>query len=591
MLRTLFLSVCCLACSIAIGAEPPNFQPWGGAAVSDWSSAKQSIMVSDMARSIPASALSIMKLKKGCWKVIPYEMRGGPTGNMVFAAPEANTPELTLPLGVEKPGWYAIFVSLYSVSAIDSLAWLRLDDEPAAVNRQNRAGSYGMSEEVFFKVAKLDENSRLHIAQQNSGTVCSCGVTHVRLIPLSTEEVRRFEIDRRDKSHRNMITTIDGFSFFYTRSPRTAAEVLREVEILRDTDVGTLILHTPGADKTNHPTKVGHMKAEGVELFPTIGDRHYAESTRALAAKNINPVKVLIDGAHDMGIKVHVGIRPAGWSFWEPYTDYWEPPFYRDNPQWRCIDRDGTPVTRMSWAVPQVRKHLIDVLREQVRFGADGANIVFNRGYPVVLYEPPAVAVFRNKHGIDPRTIPESDPRITKWWSDIVTGFFLELRAMLDEEEAARSDGKHLELSITVLGTPGDDLRFGVDIQQLVKEKLVDEITTMLGFGRKSNTYDLPLLKKVCQEGKIPFYGGVSHHTAYPKIPSFYSGGAKGVAVWDAGVGDIFEWAWVSRFGHAEETAWRLKNLQMDKPPRSRYQFHKLGDQIRDSRFGPYWGG
>ena len=41
------------------------------------------------------------------------------------------------------------------------------------------------------------------------------------------------------------------------------------------------------------------MKADGVEVFPTVGDRHYAESTRALAALKINPMKVLIDVKSD----------------------------------------------------------------------------------------------------------------------------------------------------------------------------------------------------------------------------------------------------------------------------------------------------
>ena len=53
-------------------------------------------------------------------------------------------------------------------------------------------------------------------------------------------------------------------------------------------------------------------------------------------------------------MKVHVAIRPAGWSFFEPYSDYWESPFYQEHPEWRCVDRDGTPVDRMSWAVPEV---------------------------------------------------------------------------------------------------------------------------------------------------------------------------------------------------------------------------------------------
>ena len=53
----------------------------------------------------------------------------------------------------------------------------------------------------------------------------------------------------------------------------------------------------------------------------------------------------MIDGAHDIGMKVHVGMRAAGWTIFEPYTDYWETPFYLQHQNWRCIDRDGTVVT------------------------------------------------------------------------------------------------------------------------------------------------------------------------------------------------------------------------------------------------------
>ena len=133
-------------------------------------------------------------------------------------------------------------------------------------------------------------------------------------------------------------------------------------------------------------------------------------------------------------MKVHVANRPAGWSYLEPWTDFFETPFYKEHPQWRCEDRDGTPVTRMSWAVPEVRRHLVDLLREQVQFGADGANLVFTRGYPVVLFEAPARQLFQKQYGVDPREIPESDPRITAFRSEVVMKLFHELRVMLDRE-------------------------------------------------------------------------------------------------------------------------------------------------------------
>jgi len=47
----------------------------------------------------------------------------------------------------------------------------------------------------------------------------------------------------------------------------------------------------------------------------------------------------------------------------------------------------------------------------------------------------------------------------------------------------------------------------------------------------------------------------------------------------------------VSRFGHTEETRWRLKNLDLKKPSRSLYLFPKPGNQTLDGRYGPQWGG
>ena len=572
-------------------ARPQPVQPWGGAAVGDWTNASEAIVLSDMSGCSPADALSPMKLKKGHWKLIPYEMQNGPAGNMVWAPPEAGAPELSLPLGVA--GWYAVFVGLFSSSEVPTEAWLRLNRDPAPVRRVNRDNRYyGNSEEVFFKVAQLDEKSRICISQQTTGFLAACGVTHVKLIPLSAAEAERVRSERADRSHRTLVATYDGFSDFYTRSPRTKQAVLSAVEVFRHTDFGTLILQSPGADKVTYPSQIGHMKGSDAEEFPRIGDRHFVEAIRELARQEINPVKVLIDGAHDAGMAVHVGIRPAGWSFFEPYSDYWESPFYRDHPQWRCEDRDGTPVARMSWAVPEVRRHSIELLREQVRFGADGAHLVFNRGYPVVLYEPSARKLFESKYGEDPRDVPESDPRITEWRSDVVTTFLRELRAMLDEEEKRRGDGTQLALSIMILGTAEDDLRFGVDVRRLVELGLVDEISTERGFGRSTNTYNLDLLRQVCQPKGIPFQLGMtSSANWFPEIPSYYDNGASGVAIWDAQPDDVYQWVWVSRFGHADEARWRLENLQLSKPPRTFQRFHRLGDQIRSGRYGPFWGG
>ena len=125
-----------------------------------------------------------------------------------------------------------------------------------------------------------------------------------------------------------MTVTCDGFSFIYYRRPATVESLLSEVEDFRDTDVDTLILHAPGGDKVAFPSRYGQMPGQEMDDYLVAGHRYFAEAVRELAHKKINPVKVIIDGAHAAGLKVHVAVRPAGWSFVEPFTDFWETPFY-----------------------------------------------------------------------------------------------------------------------------------------------------------------------------------------------------------------------------------------------------------------------
>src|SRR5439155_18409782 len=150
---------------------------------------------------------------------------------------------------------------------------------------------------------------------------------------LTPAEVAALTADRTDKNRRGMTVTNDGFSFIYYRRPTTVEELLAEIEPYRNTDVDTIILQMFGADKVNYPTKVGCMAGQEMDDYLYPGHRYFSEAVRELARKGINPLKVMIDGAHSMGIKAQVGIRPGGWSFVEPFTDFWETPFYKSHPE------------------------------------------------------------------------------------------------------------------------------------------------------------------------------------------------------------------------------------------------------------------
>ncbi len=581
-------------------AEPPEgIQPWNGAAVTDWTNHEQPIVITDLTQAEPADAFSD-DFRRGHWKVIPYEMRpdsGGYKGKAVWCGYEADPPSLTIKLNAE--GWHAIFVGFLSLTG----AYVKLDQDPAPLWLNNPIRDYYVnSVDTYFKAAELTKDSTLTISPKRHGSRQPAGITSIMLIPLTEAEVQRLQRDRADTSNRRLVATADGFSSICGNSPRTVEECLAEIEYYRNTDFGTLIYHGGwSGDKTIYPSRVGYLP--GLELEDVCQDYHrdFIDAVRELADKGINPLKVIIEGAHEMGMKVHVGMRPGGWSYYQPFNGLWDSPFYLNNPQWRCRDhasRDSAEITRMSWAVPEVRRHIIDLLMEQVGFGADGAHIVFNRGFPMVLFEEPFCKLFRDKHGVDPNELDENDPRIVEMWSDIITLFFKELRAELDKEEARRDNGQPIEISIMVLGTHEDNYHYGLDIRRLVNEGLIDEIQIYpYGFGNvlPGSLYDEAFFKEVCEPAGVRYYPTVDPPYDVTgqlgRALELYDGGAPGLCYWDAGHVDRPTWAIQSRLGHPEEVRWRREHVNTDDYPESIRFYKWWGDQRMDVRYPPYWGG
>lgn len=562
-------------------------QPSGGVTASDWERVDEAVVISDMTRCRPAAALGDGR-ERGKWTVFDYEI-GPYAGKLISAAPEAEAPELTLPLNVE--GWHAVYVGFMGAKLR-----VKLSSDPTHVCRTRRGGPV---EEVLFKVADLT-GEELHIAQYHEPAPAECTIAWVKLVPLSAGEIAQLQADRADQSSRRLAISIDGYSYIGAEGLCTREQVLADVEELRNSDFETLYVCLGGADLLNYPSQFGSMPgvvAGGVqEVYNRSVDRKYAEAALKLAAAGVNPTQVYIEGAKAIGMRVHVSIRPAAWVYPWPLENVFRSRFYDDHPQWRCVDRDRAPVARMSFAVAEVRAHLVDVLREAVGFGADGVNISFNRGAPLVLYEEPFVRLFEERYDEDPRALPETDERIQALRVEIMTSFMREVRQMLDEEQERRGDGERLAISAFVYANEADNLQFGFDVRGWVQAKLLDEVSPYLGAGgAKARSIDAKFFREVCGGAGVPWRPTVvgwqapSLDDMMRKVVGWYDEGASGVTFWDGNSLSTRtdSWAVTSRLGHVEELRRRADE---GAPAATVYRPHRIGEFVMDGRYSPKWG-
>ena len=294
-----------------------------------------------------------------------------------------------------------------------------------------------------------------------------------------------------------------------------------------------------------------------------------------------------------MGLKVHVGVRPGGWTYYQPYTDMFRSRFYDEHPQWRTVDGDGSPVARMSWAVPEVRGRMVDALMDAVALGADGAHIVYNRGLPVVLFEPAFRELFEQRHGMDPRTLDEGDERIAAMRGEIVELFMSQLRARLDGEQRRRGSEERLALSVCVLGTEEDNLRYGIDIRRWAEAGLVDEVHVYrYNFGQTRTDCDMSFFREACQPWGVHvsplFSPNVDADTCRREALEYYDEGADGLGVWDAYTDDVAKLCRWGRMGHPDELRAAAERGLSERVFSS---IHRIDGEVLDGAYPIYWGG
>ena len=244
-------------------------------------------------------------------------------------------------------------------------------------------------------------------------------------------------------------------------------DVIRERMIAPLMGTGASLWWSIGDGEVYHiETEVGEIWGTGFDLSTLEErDRNRAENARHLLQTEAGPLTVLIELCREADIELFPRVRMNSHYGYERHS-LRQGRFRRDNPH-LLIGRlnEEIPASGIDWAVrngldyayPEVRDHKYRIITELFeRFDVDGVEVDFNR-HPTFF-----------RRGEQTQSCY------------MMTDFMRRLRTRSREVESER--GRPMQLAVRVPPTLEDARRIGLNVEQWMREGLVDIVTAGIGW-------------------------------------------------------------------------------------------------------------
>jgi hypothetical protein len=437
-------------------------------------------IISDLSTAEPSEALSSTPVP-GRWLILPYE-GAEVSGKMLWCPARCKPQDVAIPLprmglcriyvGVYGSGTVPIWYNLYGPKE-GTKTWcrvhLRLSDEDwfdlIVPENYPEVPRLTYISETLWNTADVSGKSLiLAPARKEAYYDMAACVAYARLVPVASKEAWPRETKR-------LVAYFD--SNFCAHYVDSVPDIKSHIEPLRDSDFDTLLWTTCREDTCYYPTKIGNRFAWNGTLgvYPYWAGR----DMQRMLDRGEDPLAAVCDVAHDCGLKVLASYRRMTCRM-PPFVFPLHPEafFLKRRDLW-CADERGEPVPHLSLTYPEVRQRMIDLLVEQAEdYDIDGVHLFFSRGVPFVYFEKPFLAAFQAEFGADPRGLPIDDERICRVRSRFVTQCLRELRTALNA--VGRRRGRKFVIAISVMNSLRICAYYSLDVQAMVRERLVDMI-------------------------------------------------------------------------------------------------------------------
>ena len=539
------------------------------------------IYLSDLEKCQPASALA-QSWRHNKWRLLSYGTKNF-NGTLLLATEDSRPPDVTYPL--DRKGWHAVYIGIYRKPFTSpKQVKVKLSSDPGYTSVKGLDGAKDhrdhLIDEIFWKAADLT-GEKIIFRQIVQPVVQHAWIAFIKLIPLSPKEIADLHSDRQRSDSKRLWVHNDGGVINLSGTPQ---EILDTLEPLKFSDVSRIYWEGATGDRAKRFSKIARNHSmellkpiTGKAFFAHPYSRWFAETWMAYHQNGIDPFKVAAEYARKINIEFHAAYRPGGFIY--PPSNVILPgeSFYEKHPQLVCISRDGKPLPRMSYAFSETRKYVLSLFREMaIDNPIDGVAVLYNRRPPLLAYETPIVEGFKKKFGIDPREIPETDPRWLKFRAGFLTQFMRELRHELDQVGQQLKLKKRLEIT-AVVSRGEENLFHGMDLAAWIKEDLVDTIipySSAVRLGAFEPTWENPedvnwfvsLVKGTkCRLALNFLPRDLTAEEYYRKANKLYQAGVENLFFWD-GTERVRK---VLRLGHQKEVSEWMEKGQPPHLPNS----------------------
>jgi len=399
------------------------------------------------------------------WGAKTAQVAGG-AATMPLVVAAAGAPTLRIPLPVS--GWYAVTVGL--VGGDSSVKTAILPDDKARTCKLEMWGDRrpGLVLGEAFVGCRQLRDSTLELAPVKGSPA---RLAFVRLLGLSEREIALVQAAGKPTAARRVIIHSDGFSGFFSGGYSTKEKLQRVINRFADSRIYSFDWCVGPSSTFTYDTKIGTIFGSNVEKFWRRGDKRAAEAVQRLIAGGDDPLRVVVNQAHERGVRINATLRMNANYSGDP-AKIFNGEFYWQHLECRILDKKGKPRPHLSYAYSVVRDFRLSIIREAAGYGVDGIHLNFLRHPPFFGFDPPLVEAFQERYGLHPLE-HATDERWYRLRADVMTDFIRRVRAALDE--LGKKTGKRLTLSATM--EYHNYLEQGLDVERWVREGLVDLIS------------------------------------------------------------------------------------------------------------------